>query len=104
VRNDRTLAPKPRSRLTNQRRISEDEVAVLFEAIGDDLESSGFSSSVNSSDDVHGQRRMGEMTNRELVGAILTSSACMRRLIRPDAARLSAHRPSRLIQDRTGGA
>ncbi len=75
VRNGRTLAPKPRSRLTNQWRISEDEVAVLFEAIGDDLASSGFSSSANSSDDVHGQRRMYEITDRELIGAILTGSA-----------------------------
>jgi hypothetical protein len=74
VRNGRTLAPKPRSRLTNQRRISEDEVAVLFEAIADDLKSSGFSSSANSSDDVQGQRRLHEMTDRELIGAILTST------------------------------
>ena len=63
----------PRSRLTNQQRISEDEVAVLFEAICDDLESSGFSSSSSASDDVRGQQRMCEMTNRELIGVILTS-------------------------------
>jgi hypothetical protein len=53
-------------------RLSEDEVAVLFEAICDDLESSGFSSSANSSDDVHMQYR--KMTDRELIGVILTSS------------------------------
>ena len=63
----------PRSRLTNQRRISEDEVTVLFEAIGDDLESSGFSSSASASDDVREQYGLCEMTNRELIGAILTS-------------------------------
>jgi hypothetical protein len=71
-RHGRTLGPRPRSRLTNQRRLSEDEVAVLFEAICDDLESSGFSSSANSSDDVHMQYR--KMTDRELIGVILTSS------------------------------
>lgn len=83
VRNGRTLAPRPRSWLTNHQRISEEEVAVLFEAIGDDLESSGFISSANSTDDVGGQHRIREMTNRELIGAILTSSAYVRRLIRP---------------------
>jgi hypothetical protein len=69
----RVLGPRPRSRLTNQRRISEDEVAVLFEAIRADLESSGFSSSSSASDDVRDQQFMCEMTNRELIGAILTS-------------------------------
>ena len=69
----RVLGPRPRSRLTNQRRISDDEVAVLFEAICDDLESSGFSSSSSASDDVRGQHRMCEMTDRELIGVILTS-------------------------------
>jgi hypothetical protein len=73
VRTGRTLAPMPRSRLTSQRRISEDEVAVLFEAIRADLESSGFSSSSSASDDVRDQQFMCEMTNRELIGAILTS-------------------------------
>jgi hypothetical protein len=69
----RVLAPRPRSRLTNQRRISEDEVAVLFEAICHDLESSGFSSSSSASDDVRDQQLICEMTNRELIGIILTS-------------------------------
>ena len=69
----RVLGPRPRSRLTNQRRISEDEVAVLFEVICHDLESSGFSSSSSASDDVRGQQRMCEMTDRELIGVILTS-------------------------------
>ena len=68
----RVLGPRPRSRLTNQRHISEDEVAVLFEAICRDPESSGFSS---ASDDVRDQQRMCEMTDRELIAAILTSSA-----------------------------
>ena len=62
----------PRSRLTNQRHISEDEVAVLFEAICRDLESSGFSSSSSASDDVRDQQ-FNEMTDRELIGVILTS-------------------------------
>ena len=69
------LGPSPRSRLTDQQRISADEEAVLFKAICDDLESSGFSSNSNASDDVRGQQRMCEMTNRELIAAILTSSA-----------------------------
>ena len=73
VRNGRTLGPQPRSRLTNQRRISEDEVAVLFEAICRDLELSGFSSSSRASDDVRDQQRVCEMTNRELIGIMLTS-------------------------------
>jgi hypothetical protein len=38
-----------------------------------DLESSGFSSSSSASDDVRDQQFMCEMTNRELIGAILTS-------------------------------
>ena len=69
----RVLGPRPRSRLTNQRRISDDEEAVLFEAICDDIESSGFSSSSSASDDVRDQQRMCEMSNRELIGVILTS-------------------------------
>ncbi|MGB7940056.1 MAG: hypothetical protein WCF72_15745, partial [Pseudolabrys sp.] len=63
----------PRSRLTNQRRISEDEVAVLLEVICHDLESSGFSSSSSASDDVRDEQRMCEMTDRELIGVILKS-------------------------------
>jgi hypothetical protein len=62
------------SRLTDQQRISDDEEAVLFKAICDDLESSGFSSNSSASDDVRGQQRMCEMTDRELIGAILTSA------------------------------
>jgi hypothetical protein len=69
----RVLGPRPRSRLTNQRRISEDEVAVLFEVICHDLESSGFSSSSSASDDVRDQQLMCEMTDRELIGVILKS-------------------------------
>ena len=68
----RVLGPSPRSRLTNQRHISEDEVAVLFEAICRDLESSGFSFDSSASDDVRDQQ-LNEMTNRELIGAILKS-------------------------------
>ena len=71
----RVLGPSPRSRLTDQRHISEDEVAVLFEAICRDLESSGFSFDSSANDDVRDQQRMCEMTNRELIAAILTSSA-----------------------------
>ena len=67
----RVLGPRPRSRLTNQRRISEDEVAVLFEAICHDLELSDFSSSSSASDDVRDQQLMCEMTDRELIGVIL---------------------------------
>jgi hypothetical protein len=70
----RVLGPSPRSRLTDQQRISDDEEAVLFKAICDDLESSGFSSNSSASDDVRGQQRMCEMTDRELIGAILTSA------------------------------
>ena len=69
----RVLGPRPRSRLTNQRRISEDEVAVLFEVICHDLELSGFSSSSSASDDVRDQQLMCEMTDRELIGVILKS-------------------------------
>jgi hypothetical protein len=69
----RVLGPRPRSRLTDHQRISDDEEAVLFEAICADLESSGFSSSSSASDDVRDQQFMCEMTNRELIGAILTS-------------------------------
>lgn len=69
----RVLGPRPRSRLINQRRISDDEEAVLFEAICDDIESSGFSSSSSASDDVRDQQSMCEMSDRELIGVILTS-------------------------------
>jgi hypothetical protein len=68
-----SLGPRPRSRLTDQQRISDDEEAVLFEAICDDIESNGFSFSLSASDDVRGQQRMCEMSNRELIGVILTS-------------------------------
>ena len=71
----RVLGPSPRSRLTDQRHISEDEVAALSKAICRDFKSSGFSSNSNASDDVRGQQRMCEMTDRELIAAILTSSA-----------------------------
>ena len=69
----RVLGPRPRSRLTDQQRISDDEEAVLFEAICDDLELSGFSSSSSASDDVRDQQLMCEMSDRELIGVILTS-------------------------------
>jgi hypothetical protein len=77
MRNGRTLGPQPRSRLTNQRGISDDEVAVLSKAICDDLESSGFSFSSSASDNVRGQpcnrEMMDRMTDRELIGIMLTS-------------------------------
>ena len=66
------LGPRPRSRLTNQRHISEDEVDVLFEAICRDFESSGFSFDSSASDDVRDQQ-LNKMTDRELIGAILKS-------------------------------
>jgi len=68
----RVLGPRPRSRLTNQRHISEDEVAVLEKAICHDFESSGFSSNSSASDDVRDQQ-LNKITNRELIGVILTS-------------------------------
>ena len=71
---DRVLGPRPRSRLTNQRHISDEEVAVLEKAICHDLGSSGFSSNSSASDDVRDQQ-LNKMTNRELIGVILTSSA-----------------------------
>ena len=70
---DRVLGPRPRSRLTNQRHISDEEVAVLEKAICRDFESSGFSSNSSANDDVRGQQRMCQMTDRELIGAILQS-------------------------------
>jgi hypothetical protein len=69
----RVLGPRPRSRLTNQRHISDEEVAVLEKAICRDFESSGFSSNSSANDDVRGQQRMCQMTDRELIGAILQS-------------------------------
>jgi hypothetical protein len=47
-------------------------VAVLCEAICRDFESSGFSFDSSASDDVRDQQ-LNEMTNRELIGAILKS-------------------------------
>ena len=69
----RVLGPSPRSRLTNQRHISDEEVAVLEKAICHDLGSSGFSSNSSASDAVRDRQRMCEMTDRELIGAILKS-------------------------------
>ena len=69
----RVLGPSPRSRLTDQRHISEDEVVVLERAICRDFKSSGLSSNSSASDDVRGQQRMCKMTTRELIGAILKS-------------------------------
>ena len=71
----RVLGPRPRSRLTNQRRISEDEVAVLCEVICHDLKSSGFPSSSSASDDVRDEQLMCEMTDRELIEVMLTPKA-----------------------------
>ena len=67
----RVLGPRPRSRLTDHQRISDDEEAVLSKAICDDLESSGFSSSSSTSDDVR-DLRFNQMTDRELLGIMLT--------------------------------
>ena len=72
TRRGRILGQRPRSRVTNQRRLSEDEVAVLFESICDDLNSSGFSPSPCSGDDVRGEERLRRITDRELIGAILS--------------------------------
>ena len=60
--------------LTNglQTRKEWQQVAVLSEVICNDL-ASGFSSSSSASDDVRDQQLMCEMTNRELIGVILTS-------------------------------
>ena len=70
---DRVLGPRPRSRLTDHQRISDDEEAVLLKAVCDDLQSSGFSSNSSASDDVRDQQ-LNKMTDRELIGAILTSA------------------------------
>ena len=75
TRRGRILGQRPRSRVTNQRRLSEDEVAVLSESICDDFDSSGFSRSPYSGDDVRGEERLCRMTDRELIGAILSSRA-----------------------------
>ena len=72
TRRGRILGQRPRSRVTNQRRLSEDEVALLFEAIGDELDSIGFSPSLNSGNDGK-QNPAARMTDRDLVGAILSS-------------------------------
>ena len=72
TRRGRILGQRPRSRVTNQRRLSEDEVAVLSESICDDFDSSGFSPSPYSGDDVRGEERLRRMTDRELVGKILS--------------------------------
>ena len=69
----RVFGPRPRSRLTDHQRISDDEEAVLSKAICHDLESSGFSFNSSASDDVRGQQRMCEMSDRELLGVILGS-------------------------------
>ena len=71
TRRGRILGQRPRSRVTNQRRLSEDEVAVLFESIGDDLDSIGFPPPLNSGNDGK-QNPAARMTDRELVGAILS--------------------------------
>jgi hypothetical protein len=78
TRSGRILGQRPRSRVTNQGRLSEDEVAVLSEAICDDLISIGFPRNSSFGDDV-GEQQRGEqnladlMTNRELIGVILSS-------------------------------
>ena len=70
-RTDMLEGPQPRSRVTTQRRLSEDEVAVLSESICDDLDSIGFSPNPNSGE--RGEQNLADlMTNRELVGVILS--------------------------------
>jgi hypothetical protein len=66
----RALGPCPRSRLTDHRRISDDEEAILSKAICDDLESGGVSFNSSASDDVR-DHRFNEMTDRELLGIML---------------------------------
>jgi hypothetical protein len=66
----RVLGPRPRSRLTDHQRISDDEEAVLSKATCDDLESGGVSFNSSASDDVR-DHRFNEMTNRELLGIML---------------------------------
>ena len=57
--------------MTNQRRLSEDEVAVLSESICDDIDSIGFPPPLNSGNDGK-QNPAARMTDRELVGEILS--------------------------------
>ena len=71
TRRGRILGQRPRSRVTNQRRLSEDEVAVLSESICDDIDSIGFPPPLNSGDDGK-QNPAARMTDRELVGEILS--------------------------------
>jgi hypothetical protein len=74
TRHGRILGQRPRSRVTNQRRLSEDEVAVLSESISDDLDSIGFSPNPNSGE--RGEKNLAVlMTDRELIGAILSGGS-----------------------------
>ena len=98
TRRGRILGQRPRSRVTNQRRLSEDEVAVLFKSICDDLNSSGFSPSPNSGDDVRGEERLRRMTDRELVGEILSGGGPARRRVTDWPARIRSDR-TRTIGD-----
>ena len=76
-RRGRVLGPVARSRLTNHERITDDEKAVLWDAIGSDARQIGFSSKPSNIDaESESQtRRIREMTDRELIGAIITGSA-----------------------------
>lgn len=66
------LAAACSTAVINQRRLSEDEVAVLNEAICGDYETSGLSSGDALSEDARSDPAR-KMTDRELIGAILAS-------------------------------
>ena len=78
-RRNQKLGSQPRSRLTTHDRLSDDEAAVLFDAICDDAQTRLMAGEpkdrLYSGLDEVDRGRVAKMTDRELMGAIICSSA-----------------------------
>jgi len=71
MRQGRTLGPRARSRLTDCQRISDDEKNILWDAIGDDAEVRALATGPHDKMDVRSNNLMSEMTDRDLIGALI---------------------------------
>lgn len=72
-RQSRELGPRPRSRLTNHQRISDDEKRILWEAIAE-LELAALEGGPIEKPDERTRQMLVAMTDRELIGAIICGS------------------------------
>ncbi len=68
------LGPMPESRLTSSELMDEDEEAVVWESLGDDIEAMGLLKKP-STVEAYARTKASEMTDRQLIGAIIAGCA-----------------------------